>query len=83
VTSREVSKLLRGKKIARVDLNSAGPSNGGTPLQQVEIHLEGGGLLAFSVQECPSGADYGVSMAIINVSDRGQVLFTDRPRGKL
>lgn len=80
MTSREVSKLLRGRKIARVELNSGGKSNGGTPLQNVEIHLEGGGLLAFCVQT--SDNEYGVTMLIAGVTEPGEVLFTDKPRSE-
>jgi hypothetical protein len=83
MTNREATKILRGKTIERVeglDTEAGAMSNGGTPLQAVEIHLSDGSRLAFSVQEEPDGGDYGVTMIILRPGRK--VLFTDRPRGR-
>jgi hypothetical protein len=82
MTSREVSKLLRGKRISRVELHGdvTAPTNGGRASQMPEIVLEGGTRLRFLVHEMPDGGDYAISM-VIHMGTA--VLFSDEPGGKL
>jgi hypothetical protein len=80
MNSREVTAKLRGKKIARVELDSGGVSTGGGPLQAVVIYLDDGTRLSFNTQESPDGGDYGTSMMIATPTDG--VFFTDKPGGR-
>ena len=81
MTSKQVTKLLRGKTIDRVDLRTqADLSAGGSPMQDVQIFLSDGTSLTFATQEPADGGDYGVSMCIYR---KGEAFFSDRSGGKV